>query len=233
MIVMEPFSTITSAAVVAVVGVAAVFFLQPWNQQLPPQPSSTAPQQSQGQQRGHSSDTSPLIWYAPFFSGGGYSSEAISFSLGLAASRPTRFGIVQHAEPASEAFARGLPGDVRATLVSAQQAARKTLAQHEPVLVICHSTPDVWAPGAAWGWDAVPCPPRLATYRIGRTMYETDRVPSAWVPRLNRMDELWVPTAFHVDTFRRSGVREELLHVVPEAVDSKFFDPDACVCLLC
>jgi hypothetical protein len=39
------------------------------------------------------------------------------------------------------------------------------------------------------------------------------------------MDEIWVPTAFHISTFANSGVKREKLFVVPEPVDVKFFDP--------
>ena len=34
-------------------------------------------------------------------------------------------------------------------------------------------------------------------YTIGRTMFETDRIPSGWAERLNVMDEVWVPSAFN------------------------------------
>eukprot|EP00306_Pavlova_sp_CCMP459_P016837 CAMPEP_0185202430 /NCGR_PEP_ID=MMETSP1140-20130426/51102_1 /TAXON_ID=298111 /ORGANISM="Pavlova sp., Strain CCMP459" /LENGTH=50 /DNA_ID=CAMNT_0027769867 /DNA_START=54 /DNA_END=203 /DNA_ORIENTATION=- len=50
-------------------------------------------------------------------------------------------------------------------------------------------------------------------------MYETDRLPADWVVRCNRMDHVWVPTAFHLEAFARSGVKREKLVVVPEAVD--------------
>jgi hypothetical protein len=36
---------------------------------------------------------------------------------------------------------------------------------------------------------------------IGRTMFESDRVPLSWVPRLAFMDALWVPTPFHRAAF--------------------------------
>ena len=56
-------------------------------------------------------------------------------------------------------------------------------------------------------------------------MYETDSVPSSWVERLNRMDHVWVPTNFHLDTFSRAGVHLEKLSVLPESVDTAFYDP--------
>lgn len=56
-------------------------------------------------------------------------------------------------------------------------------------------------------------------------MFETDRLPSGWSARLNTMDEVWVPTSFHADVFVRGGVAASKVVVVPEAVDSAFFNP--------
>lgn len=61
---------------------------------------------------------------------------------------------------------------------------------------------------------------------MGRTMYETDHLPTAWVPRINAMDEVWVPSAFAVEQFVSSGVERGKIHVVPEAVDTALFDPE-------
>ena len=56
-------------------------------------------------------------------------------------------------------------------------------------------------------------------------MFETDRLAEVHVRRCNALDEIWVPTSFHVDTFAASGVLREKLVVVPEPVDIAFFDP--------
>eukprot|EP00455_Lapot_gusevi_P053541 TRINITY_DN8369_c0_g1_i2.p1 TRINITY_DN8369_c0_g1~~TRINITY_DN8369_c0_g1_i2.p1 ORF type:complete len:302 (+),score=26.77 TRINITY_DN8369_c0_g1_i2:384-1289(+) len=57
-------------------------------------------------------------------------------------------------------------------------------------------------------------------------MFETDRIPSGWPQRLNRMDEIWVPTEFHRQVFQASGVSASKLVVVPESVDTAWFDPN-------
>jgi glycosyltransferase involved in cell wall biosynthesis/tetratricopeptide (TPR) repeat protein len=64
-----------------------------------------------------------------------------------------------------------------------------------------------------------------ADYSIGRTMFETDRIAPDWVAACNRMDEVWVPSQFNVETFAASGVERSKLVVIPGAVDSEFFDP--------
>jgi glycosyltransferase involved in cell wall biosynthesis len=49
-------------------------------------------------------------------------------------------------------------------------------------------------------------------------MFETDRLPAAWVEKCNALDEIWVPSAFNVETFARSGVDRAKLHIVPGAL---------------
>ena len=66
------------------------------------------------------------------------------------------------------------------------------------------------------------CPPR-GDYRkpravIGRTMFETDRLTAEHVSRCNKMDEVWVPTNFHMKTFLDSGVHVEKLRKVRTAL---------------
>lgn len=56
--------------------------------------------------------------------------------------------------------------------------------------------------------------------------FETDRIPSGWADRCNDMDEVWVPTPFHVETFAVAGVARSKLVVMPEPVDVDFFDTD-------
>eukprot|EP00933_Yihiella_yeosuensis_P071251 TRINITY_DN7945_c0_g1_i1.p1 TRINITY_DN7945_c0_g1~~TRINITY_DN7945_c0_g1_i1.p1 ORF type:complete len:341 (+),score=54.94 TRINITY_DN7945_c0_g1_i1:140-1024(+) len=56
-------------------------------------------------------------------------------------------------------------------------------------------------------------------------MYETDRLPDSWVSRISVMDEVWVPSHFAVEQFASSGIPRGKIFVVPEAVDTYFFDP--------
>lgn len=63
-------------------------------------------------------------------------------------------------------------------------------------------------------------------YSIGRTMFETDRLPAVFVPRLNAMNEIWVPSQWQKDSFIASGVIPEKLVVVPEGVNTTLYDPE-------
>lgn len=61
-------------------------------------------------------------------------------------------------------------------------------------------------------------------YKIGYTMLEVDGFPAEWVRQANRMDEIWVPTAFNRDGFVSSGVTRPI-HTVPLGVNPHYFHP--------
>ena len=63
--------------------------------------------------------------------------------------------------------------------------------------------------------------------RVGRTMFETDRIPEDWVARCNQMDEVWVPTEHNRAAFAASGVDPGRLAVVPEPFELDRLDRDA------
>ncbi|MEW5309071.1 MAG: hypothetical protein WDW38_000982 [Sanguina aurantia] len=61
--------------------------------------------------------------------------------------------------------------------------------------------------------------------QIGRTMFETDKLPPALVAHCLEFDEIWVPSEFNRETFTASGVPAEKLFVLPEGIDTAMFDP--------
>lgn len=61
--------------------------------------------------------------------------------------------------------------------------------------------------------------PGVHHYNIGRTMLEVSRIPLAWVQRLNRLDEVWVPGDFNFRSFLQSGVGRQRLFIVPGPLD--------------
>jgi glycosyltransferase involved in cell wall biosynthesis len=61
--------------------------------------------------------------------------------------------------------------------------------------------------------------------RVGRTAFGTDRIPDGWADRCNSLDELWLPSKFHAETFAASGVERSKIRVVPTAVDTEVFRP--------
>ena len=146
-------------------------------------------------------------WSAPVFNPSGYASEAMNFVLPL--EKRCNLGIRHNSSIRSEAFTRDLPAADREAL--SQMSERFVSLQGG----ICISH------GPAGFFIRLPD----ADYSIGRTMFETDRIAPDWVAACNRMDEVWVPSQFNVETFAASGVERSKLVVIPGAVDSEFFDP--------
>ena len=67
---------------------------------------------------------------------------------------------------------------------------------------------------------------RPADYVVARSMYEFSRIGKNWVDGIADVNEVWVPAKFVATAFAISGVPKEKLVVIPEAVDTYFFDPD-------
>lgn len=148
---------------------------------------------------------SPILWHAPIFDPSGYADEARHLIQKVADHRPLR---VQALGRTSEQYERGMRPEERGRFV---QLMATPLSP--PFVSIVHSP--------AYAFQRHP----LAFWNIGRTVFETDRIPNEWAARCNQMDEVWVPTDFNVETFRKSGVRVPLF-VIPEGVDTDFFRPD-------
>ncbi len=160
----------------------------------------------------------PVIWYAPFLSGGGYCSEATAFVLGLRADG-VDVQIVQHGDAYNPEYMSGLPVAVRDALGDMQ----RRRVDPTRAVAVCHSEPGAWHPPA---WPTSRCPPPGAKHSVGRTMFETDRIPDKWDARLNRMDEIWVPSEFNRRTFAAGGAARSKLRVLGEPVDTAFYSRD-------
>lgn len=78
--------------------------------------------------------------------------------------------------------------------------------------------------GAAGDFD---CPDPETTFCVGRTMFETDRVPRTWVPKINSQHRVWVPSPFNLETFARAGVKGNKLRFIPEPIDTELFRPSS------
>lgn len=58
-------------------------------------------------------------------------------------------------------------------------------------------------------------------------MSEAVPISSEWVNSCNlRVDEVWVPSQFHVDEFIKAGVDKNKIFRIPEATDVYLWDPD-------
>lgn len=169
-----------------------------------------------------------VSWYAPFLSSAsGYGSEATSFLVGLNRTlSPERWKIgagLAHGDMVDQKYLESLPADLEALF---QNAYRVQTQNRNPdkTIIVCHSEPGAWSvptPLYDSGW---PCPPFPASSVIGRTMFETDRLPTGWNDRLNQMDEVWVPTQHHKRIFQEGGVLKPIV-VVGQGIDVDFWNP--------
>ena len=91
-----------------------------------------------GETAGLGADQLDLAWYAPFWSGGGYGSEAIAFVSSLA-SLVRRLKVTQHGDTYSPAFEAGLSKRSRKMLEKLSKAA----VSADRLISICHSEPGV------------------------------------------------------------------------------------------
>jgi glycosyltransferase involved in cell wall biosynthesis len=146
----------------------------------------------------------PLLWHAPLHDASGYADEARAFVLGL----------IEAGEPVALAPARW-EGDAGLDPETLRAFDERTVSADTPCeLYVCQTLIPLMRPHPH------------ARVSIGRTMFETDRLPEAWVPLLNRMDRLWVPSEFNRESFARCGVDPDKLAIVPEALDAERFSAD-------
>ncbi|HUG13462.1 MAG TPA: glycosyltransferase [Thermomicrobiales bacterium] len=147
-----------------------------------------------------------VVWSAPLLEFSGYADEARNFVFAL-----DRAGVpVSASSPLSldDAF-RQTPADT--------EWLRRLMARRVPERFVYVSH----VPGRLLARHP------LAARNIGRTMLETDRLPPSWVDRANRMDEVWVPSDYNIETFAHAGVDSRKLRKVPEALSLDLFDPSA------
>jgi len=65
------------------------------------------------------------------------------------------------------------------------------------------------------------------TFVIGRSMIESNAIPSEWANKAMNVDEIWLPANFLVPVFAEAGIEEQKLKVVPEQIDVHLWDPHA------
>ena len=187
-----------------------------------------------------------LWWYAPIISNSGYGHEAVEYLGDLEKRREAHNGILRsssdikndnqglsiqiaavgcshHGDEVVIAALEGHEPELRSRLsrmLRLRRGRHPNARANDPSIVICHSEPGAWWTPTPM-YDTVECPTSWATVAVGRTMFETDRIPSGWPRRLQYMREIWVPTEFHRSTFASSGVPHDKLFVIPESIDSQ------------
>jgi hypothetical protein len=166
-----------------------------------------------------------LLFLAPFWSGGGYASEATILAIYLEQQLNGRVRVRHHGDQPNDSFVAGLPAEKRDPLK------RMLLAEHDNewlknrlTITICHSSAHAWdAGGMTSQWpDITPakCPVpgfKDATYSVGRTMLEGSPLPPDFARRVQALDEIWVPSIHQKRVFEKSGVDTKKLIHIPES----------------
>jgi glycosyltransferase involved in cell wall biosynthesis/2-polyprenyl-3-methyl-5-hydroxy-6-metoxy-1,4-benzoquinol methylase len=146
----------------------------------------------------------PLLWAAPLRDPSGYADEARHFLFAL---EEAGFNVAARAIKWSD--------KVAVLSVERERTLQRMLARPVPrgPIHVSH----ILAPHFQ----------RMVEARanVGRTMFETDRLPEGWAAACNQMDAIWVPGAFNRETFQRSGVQPEKLRLVPGAIDLAPYNP--------
>jgi glycosyltransferase involved in cell wall biosynthesis len=150
---------------------------------------------------------SGILWLGLLEGPSGYADEGRAFLRALEAAGH---------EPAARALLKD-GGD--AHLPAAEQAllARQLERPAAPGAVAVHHYAPAWV-REIFEVDGVP--------NVARTMFETDRIPVAWLPALVRRDEVWVPSGHGRAAFERGGIASARLRVVPGTMDFATFAPD-------
>eukprot|EP01084_Bolivina_argentea_P269639 458311_1 len=198
-----------------------------------------------------------IIWMAPFFSGGGYCSEALSYIEYLSYIDETdrKISIGHHGDSFDYEYFYGLSEHHRQLMVTLDAVTLPIpyIDTNKTIIVICHSEPGAWFPP---NYQTSACPPFINVsllqesrnndkngepqyninqimrmknvYYIGRTMFETDRLPHNWDYKLNIMDEIWVPTQFHYNIFNTYAnlTNNTKLWILPQSVNTTFYSPN-------
>ena len=148
-----------------------------------------------------------VLFHAPVYGGSGYADENLHVALGLAG-----HDIPLQLDP------RGARSDAGKLLPTGIQARLDALAKArvDPQ----HSVFFVSAPAHEFEPQAY-----FGRRRVGRTTFETDRIPDGWRERCNALDEVWVPSQFNFETFAGAGVSEAKLRVLQEGIDTEQFRP--------
>ncbi|CAJ1900748.1 unnamed protein product [Cylindrotheca closterium] len=180
-----------------------------------------------------------VSWNAPFLSSSsGYGSEATSFLIGLNQTLPElkekgdhwQIGAgLAHADSIDHKYMNGLPTDLEDLFFKA--SGLQHIMDPDFTVVVCHSEPGAWSVPTPLYESPWPCPPPIQDNNkkkwkklVGRTMFETDRLPNGWDDRLNQMDEIWVPTHHHKQIFENGGVTKPVV-VVGQGIDVDYWDP--------
>ncbi len=97
-------------------------------------------------------------------------------------------------------------------------------SEDEIINSICEDHGDLKMPQVVWA-QAPFFNKNSGAYKIGHCEYEGETPPEEWVDQCNEMDELWVPSNWDREKFRKAGVSVPI-YVIAQGIDPAYFHPD-------
>ena len=168
-------------------------------EQNAPRPGGTSPGSSEGV-----THLPAIVWHGPLFDPSGYADEARQFLLAMD-------------DANMRVVARPIAwSNRRADLNPLDDTRLRALTARPDVPGAVHVSHAFAVHFQRWVGAAV---------NVGRTMFETDRLPEEWVAACNWMDRVWVPSAFNARTFADAGVDRRKIAVIPGAINIARYDP--------
>jgi glycosyltransferase involved in cell wall biosynthesis len=149
-----------------------------------------------------------IIWYAPLYDPSGYASCAREYVFSL-----YNLGAKIRVEPIA------YWSMIRGALTQEQEELLKAL-ENTPVSKystrVQHMVPDCYHQDKYF---------RDRRLNVGYTVFETDSLPESWLPKMEMMDSVFVPTAFNVKTFANGGFDPNKMVTIPHIVNTDKADP--------
>lgn len=150
-----------------------------------------------------------LIYHGPLYDPSGYSSSARDYVFAL-----HKLGVNILIEPVR------YWSPIRGALTEEQN---KLLGSLEKIIVsnyatkIFHTVPDCYKRDKNFN---------IRKMNIGYTVFETNRLPQKWIPKMDMMTQIWCPTDFNMKTFVDGGFNKNKLIKIPHIVDTDKIDPE-------
>ncbi|GJQ14010.1 hypothetical protein GpartN1_g5801.t1 [Galdieria partita] len=174
-----------------------------------------------------------LLWLAPFKSGSGYGIEATGFIQAIE-SDISRLNIFQWGEFESESYLNTLDQDTRELLDRLWSTPHQVQPLVDYLQFAMNGSHWINSQGLATLYDILIAHihpggwidqlKEMGEYRIGRTMFETDRIPEGWIDRFySTMHELWVPSSFTKNQFIAAGLEPYRIQVIPQPLERLLF----------
>ena len=150
-----------------------------------------------------------IIWNAPLYDPSGYAACAREYVFAL-----NRLGVNVKIQPIS--FWSSLRGALDEDKLELLQELEHTdVSRYAPK--VQHTVPDVYKKDKDFN---------ARKLNIGYTVFETDKIPPKWLPKMNMMDKIFVPCTFNLKTFVRGGFDKNKMRVIPHIADTDKWDPN-------